>query len=396
MPVATIDLSVATRQADPALLRLPAPGLRGTWARAYALLTRLVSQIGWDELLKTRSSVFVMEEEYRMQKAHADSQIHSPSKIIHEDGTVTSPKRGASLQGQAAADDDASTRGMVSPSASTPDHAGQAEKPEGEPESEADTATLASTNGLPTIRISTESAREQKAAAAAAANGHEEASANEAKENGVKERVGDALKKPVQAAENPEGEGGQAPSQEPFSFSNKRLCERWLDNLFMVLYEVRVAATPYHYVHGPEIEYFAIGSARLDNLPCGGRALQDAACCVPQDRAGVGDPGRPWHPPAPQRGGKGGVPALSRHAALLFKAVVEAIRHVRGRRRHPADAPGRSPSGGIPVGRVCGDDSTCSESPSLLAINDLQTLCAIVPHPDRPLFLQAGPDPWTR
>ncbi|KAG2003572.1 ChAPs family protein [Coprinopsis cinerea AmutBmut pab1-1] len=59
-------------EADPALLRLPAPGLRGTWARAYALLTRLVSQIGWDELLKTRSSVFVMEEEYRMQKAQAE------------------------------------------------------------------------------------------------------------------------------------------------------------------------------------------------------------------------------------------------------------------------------------------------------------------------------------
>ncbi len=47
-------------EADPALQRLPSPGLRGTWARAYTLLTRLVSQIGWDELLKTRSSVFVM------------------------------------------------------------------------------------------------------------------------------------------------------------------------------------------------------------------------------------------------------------------------------------------------------------------------------------------------
>ncbi|KAM5532164.1 hypothetical protein V8D89_014189 [Ganoderma adspersum] len=224
-------------EADPALLRLPAPGLRGTWARAYALLTRLVSQIGWDELLKTRSSVFVMEEEYRMQKAHADSHVHSPSKVIHEDGsvTVTSPKRGVSLQGKAAADDDASTRGMISPTASTPDHAGQSEKPEGEPESEADSVTLASTNGIPTIRISTESAREEKAAAAAAANGHEETS--ETTENGVKESAGDALEKPVQAAENPEGEGGQAPSQEPFSFSNKRLCERWLDNLFMVLYE---------------------------------------------------------------------------------------------------------------------------------------------------------------
>src|ERR1700710_3000308 len=61
-------------QADPALLRLPAPGLRGTWARAYSSLTRLVSDIGWDELLKTRSAVFVMEEEYRMQKVQADIQ----------------------------------------------------------------------------------------------------------------------------------------------------------------------------------------------------------------------------------------------------------------------------------------------------------------------------------
>jgi hypothetical protein len=56
-------------EADPALLRLPAVGLRGTWARAYALLTELVGRVGWDELLRIRSEVFVMEEEYRMQKA---------------------------------------------------------------------------------------------------------------------------------------------------------------------------------------------------------------------------------------------------------------------------------------------------------------------------------------
>ncbi|KAK7044954.1 Chs5p-Arf1p-binding proteins-domain-containing protein [Favolaschia claudopus] len=43
---------------DDEIPRLPAPGLRGTWARAYALLTKLVAQIGWDELLKTRSCVF--------------------------------------------------------------------------------------------------------------------------------------------------------------------------------------------------------------------------------------------------------------------------------------------------------------------------------------------------
>ncbi|KAG6873909.1 hypothetical protein C0995_009689 [Termitomyces sp. Mi166 len=100
-------------EADPALQRLPAPGLRGTWAKAYSLLTRLVSQI------------------------------------------VT-----------------------------------------------------------PKIHI----------------NGEAET------ENGV----ADTLEKPAQAAasENKEEENEvPAAAPEPFSFSNKRLCERWLDNLFMVLYE---------------------------------------------------------------------------------------------------------------------------------------------------------------
>ena len=47
--------------------------------------------------------------------------------------------------------------------------------------------------------------------------------------------------KPELAAADPEKEDGEGTpsSSETFSFSNKRLCERWLDNLFMVLYEVR-------------------------------------------------------------------------------------------------------------------------------------------------------------
>ncbi|CAD6892515.1 unnamed protein product [Tilletia controversa] len=71
-------------EADVALLRLPAPALRGTFAKAYALLTRLVSSIGWDELLKCRSAVFVMEEEYRMQKAGAPAPAQPG-----EDGDTT-------------------------------------------------------------------------------------------------------------------------------------------------------------------------------------------------------------------------------------------------------------------------------------------------------------------
>ena len=62
-------------------------------------VTRLVSEIGWDELLKTRSAVSMMEEEYRMQKSQAD--LHNALRgegeseaqgqgdaVIHEDWTA--------------------------------------------------------------------------------------------------------------------------------------------------------------------------------------------------------------------------------------------------------------------------------------------------------------------
>lgn len=52
---------------DGTLQRLPALALRGTFARAYNILAKLVHKVGWDDLLKYRSEVFVMEEEYRKQ-----------------------------------------------------------------------------------------------------------------------------------------------------------------------------------------------------------------------------------------------------------------------------------------------------------------------------------------
>ena len=203
--------------ADAALQRLPAPGLRGTWARAYALLTRLVSHIGWDELLKTRSAVFVMEEEYRMQKAQVDIAAASREETL--------------------ADDDASTKGVVTP---------HSENREGSPTSsdvQSTTQTYVDTeSAIPTIRISTESAREASQSA--------EKETAPAKLNGLENTNGDpaveGLQQPAQAAAGDcDGDSKDAtptggPGQESFSFSNKRLCERWLDNLFMVLYEVSV------------------------------------------------------------------------------------------------------------------------------------------------------------
>ncbi|KIJ27347.1 hypothetical protein M422DRAFT_271491 [Sphaerobolus stellatus SS14] len=198
-------------EADAALRRLPAPNLRGTFAKAYALLTRLVSQIGWDELLTTRSTVFVMEEEYRMQKVQTE--------INH----VMNGTNGT-------ADDNASTRAISSPGMRAEDSGAK--------------------SPIPTIRVSSESDRERKKAEAEAEaeaeRVKEEATANGGAEDETPPEPTedhDLVGKPVQAARHEEGDDktladtSNITTSEPFSFTNKRLCERWLDNLFMVLYE---------------------------------------------------------------------------------------------------------------------------------------------------------------
>ena len=236
-------------------MRLPAPGLRGTWARAYALLTRLVSGIGWDELLKTRSLVFVMEEEYRMQKAqnephpHGRQDSNSSQNVIHEDGSVLpskqrphSPTTTLVPSTNGGADDDASVRAVKE-----------------SPVQRSRPGSLAITD-IPTIRISTESDGEHEREAAAKEPEQQDESSEERKEeegteesededstkvNGTTPVVHATLEKPIQAAaDNSSGTEDASPAPaataDSFSFSNKRLCERWLDNLFMVLYEVRL------------------------------------------------------------------------------------------------------------------------------------------------------------
>ncbi|OAD03025.1 hypothetical protein MUCCIDRAFT_141789 [Mucor lusitanicus CBS 277.49] len=176
------DAAGRENEADPNLARLPAPALHGTFAKAYALLTRLASKIGWDDLLKCRSQVFVMEEEYRMQKAKEDTQKSSTSVNEQE-------------QEQHSRDE---------PTPSSP-----ASAQENDEQKEQTTETSAAD----------EPKNEE------ADNKNEEAKEDEQSENG---EPSEATK---EATETSDDDGVN------FSFSNKRLCERWLDNLFMVLYE---------------------------------------------------------------------------------------------------------------------------------------------------------------
>ncbi|KAJ3227800.1 hypothetical protein HK099_000054 [Clydaea vesicula] len=56
-------------EVHPELQRLPSLSLRGTFLKAYSLLIDICNKVGWDELLRHRSAVFVMEEEYRIHRA---------------------------------------------------------------------------------------------------------------------------------------------------------------------------------------------------------------------------------------------------------------------------------------------------------------------------------------
>lgn len=65
-----------SEQVDPSILGLRAAAYRGTFKQAYSILTEMTSKIGWDQLLKIRSTVFVMEDEYRTEKHEATQGTH--------------------------------------------------------------------------------------------------------------------------------------------------------------------------------------------------------------------------------------------------------------------------------------------------------------------------------
>ncbi len=64
----------------PTLRKLHAAGYKGTFLKAYSLLTEITAKIGWDQLLRIRSQVFVMEEEYRSEKQTGGAQQSNVSR----------------------------------------------------------------------------------------------------------------------------------------------------------------------------------------------------------------------------------------------------------------------------------------------------------------------------
>jgi hypothetical protein len=156
----------------PTLRRLAAGNYKGTFHKAYMLLTQITKKIGWDQLLKTRSQVFVMEEEYRAEKQ-----------------TVPGDKSR-----------NASTTALRSPDTPQPNGHGETEE-------------------------TSHSEDEQTGGEPSAASSHLDPDVSKP-DTTITVRSASETPQPID------------PSHQDYTqFQHKRLCERWLDNLFMVLYE---------------------------------------------------------------------------------------------------------------------------------------------------------------
>ncbi|TPX07704.1 uncharacterized protein E0L32_010600 [Thyridium curvatum] len=182
-----------SEQVDPSLLNLRAASYRGTFKQAYAILTEMTAKIGWDQLLKIRSQVFVMEDEYRTEKQEVGHHTFPPKRNPSTDGLRGTPN--ASQNGENHDDEEGSE---TESNVETKDEK-QGESNDDSEQAEADTGSTAATlvpNGNP-------------------------------------------VEKPSSTADPGElkVDDNGTPDENLSRLNNKRLCERWLDSLFMVLYE---------------------------------------------------------------------------------------------------------------------------------------------------------------
>ncbi|EAS32429.3 clathrin-coated vesicle protein [Coccidioides immitis RS] len=171
---------------NPILKKLHAATYQGTFLKAYSLLTKIAAAIGWDQLLRIRSEVFVMEEEYRVERqassARPVTSNNASTVALHEASSAASDVNGNGVHDS----DDVEENGdRNSTHGETPKENGDLDQPESH---------------------SIESRIEKP----------EQSMASEVVKSG--------------------GEDHESPNAYTH-FNNKRLCERWLDNLFMVLYE---------------------------------------------------------------------------------------------------------------------------------------------------------------
>ncbi|ORX52991.1 chaps-domain-containing protein [Piromyces finnis] len=214
-------------------LRLPATSLRGTFLKAYELLVKIVRKIGWNKLLYYRSSVFVMEEEYRVQRASLEKK--QQEKNAERERTVSFSRTTENKIEEIAVKEHLESPAKVEEKEEDKkeDTEGKGkENAEEEGEGEDGLVDVDLENKLEEISLSSD--------APAPKSVEEEKQEEQAEE--PKEEKQELEKKNSVVIDNNGNDSVDDDDKalnefSQYSFKDKRLCERWLDNLFMVLYE---------------------------------------------------------------------------------------------------------------------------------------------------------------
>eukprot|EP00124_Ichthyophonus_hoferi_P004051 Ihof_evm1s403 gene=Ihof_evmTU1s403 len=104
------EMIEAEEEGDQELISLPATNLKGTYIMAYGVITRMLAEITWDDLLTYRSKVFLMEEEYaatfRQQTVLPNGSEEGEGKgkigglTVHENGETKEGENGKEEEGE--------------------------------------------------------------------------------------------------------------------------------------------------------------------------------------------------------------------------------------------------------------------------------------------------------
>lgn len=181
-------------EVHPELQQQPALNLRGTFNLAYNLLIEIYKVIGWDSLLKFRSTVFVMEEEYKIFRSMNNEKKNKLIKDKHdnnedEEEELSNELKNVNLNNKLYSSDDSNLNNIQEP------------------------------NSLETNN-----------------NNYDNDNDNEYEENYSNKEEENLEDNTTTTTNNNNDNSIISKTSETIAFKNKRLCEKWLDNLFMVLY----------------------------------------------------------------------------------------------------------------------------------------------------------------
>ncbi|KAI8907663.1 Chs5p-Arf1p-binding proteins-domain-containing protein [Powellomyces hirtus] len=213
-------------EVHPELKRLSYLSLRGTFSKAYSLLVKIASKVGWDELLRHRSSVFVMEEEYRIHRALVEeSDKNQELETLEQKNAATTATRPTEI----------------------PDGSDEEQEPTREEKPETDDKGKDAADDVGSAGMEAISLDDDLSAVSKPEKASDKPTSPTSPTAEKKGRLSiDELMRKTGAEQGVEANGSeetQAPNPRgprrsvSFSFKNKRLCDKWLDNQFMILYQ---------------------------------------------------------------------------------------------------------------------------------------------------------------